>query len=74
MSDYFSLNFLYKNQFIVKNSVEERMLELQDKKRKLMASAFSSKMSAEEKRQARINDIQTLMDLSGAAARPAAGQ
>ncbi|XP_071803107.1 helicase-like transcription factor [Asterias amurensis] len=54
--------------FIVKNSIEERMLELQEKKRKLMASAFSNKMSADEKRQSRINDIQTLMNLDSSGA------
>ncbi|XP_038045118.1 helicase-like transcription factor, partial [Patiria miniata] len=51
--------------FVVKDSVEERMLELQDKKRKLMARAFSKKLTTEERQQARINDIKTLMDLSG---------
>ncbi|XP_022080105.1 helicase-like transcription factor [Acanthaster planci] len=51
--------------FIVKDSIEERMLELQDKKRKLIARAFSKKLTTEERQQARINDIKTLMDLSG---------
>ncbi|XP_078694634.1 helicase-like transcription factor isoform X1 [Branchiostoma floridae x Branchiostoma belcheri] len=49
--------------FIMKDSVEERMLELQDKKRKLMEGAFSKKESSEQRRQARINDIKTLMSI-----------
>ncbi|XP_066266289.1 helicase-like transcription factor [Branchiostoma lanceolatum] len=48
--------------FIMKDSVEERMLELQDKKRKLMEGAFSKKEGSEQRRQARINDIKTLMN------------
>ncbi len=50
-------------QFIVEDSVEERMLELQEKKRKLMHGAFGQKQTAEEKRQTRINEIKTLMNL-----------
>ncbi|XP_078613180.1 helicase-like transcription factor isoform X2 [Branchiostoma floridae x Branchiostoma japonicum] len=49
--------------FIMKDSVEERMLEMQDKKRKLMEGAFSKKESSEQRRQARINDIKTLMNI-----------
>jgi len=49
--------------FVVKDSVEERMLELQKKKkRELMAGAFKTKSSAEERRQQRIQDVKTLMD------------
>jgi len=48
--------------FVVKDSVEERMLELQKKKRELMAGAFKTKSSAEERRQQRIQDVKTLID------------
>jgi len=48
--------------FVVKDSVEERMLELQKRKRELMAGAFKTKSSAEERRQQRIQDVKTLMD------------
>ena len=40
------------------------MLELQDKKRNLMSGAFGKKVSAEERRQARTNDIKALMDIT----------
>ncbi|XP_077988188.1 helicase-like transcription factor [Glandiceps talaboti] len=49
--------------FVVKDSIEERMLELQDKKRNLMSDAFGKKQSAEQRRQTRINDIKTLISL-----------
>nr|XP_022335215.1 helicase-like transcription factor [Crassostrea virginica] len=50
--------------FIVEDSVEERMMALQDQKRKLMQGAFGqSKQTADEKRTNRIRDIKTLMDL-----------
>ena len=39
------------------------MLELQDRKRKLMAGAFGSKQSPEDRRKQRINDVKILMDL-----------
>lgn len=48
--------------FVVKDSVEERMLELQKKKRELMQGAFKTKSSAEERRQQRIQDVKTLID------------
>jgi len=48
--------------FVVKDSVEERMLELQKTKRELMAGAFKTKSTAEERRQQRIQDVKTLMD------------
>ncbi len=51
-------------QFVIENSVEERMLELQEKKRGLMSGAFGKKQSAEERRQARVNDIKVLMDIT----------
>ncbi|XP_048732232.2 helicase-like transcription factor isoform X3 [Ostrea edulis] len=50
--------------FVVEDSVEERMMALQDQKRQLMQGAFEQKKhSAEEKRTNRIRDIKTLMDL-----------
>ncbi|KAL5004275.1 hypothetical protein ScPMuIL_017731 [Solemya velum] len=49
--------------FVVEDSVEQRMLELQEKKRKLMQGAFKKKISAEEKRNNRITDLKTLIDI-----------
>ncbi|XP_069831488.1 helicase-like transcription factor [Dendropsophus ebraccatus] len=50
--------------FVVKNSVEENMLNIQNKKRELAAGAFgTNKQSASEIKQARINEIRTLVDL-----------
>ncbi|XP_071164923.1 helicase-like transcription factor [Mytilus edulis] len=49
--------------FVVDDSVEGRMMDLQDKKRKLMQGAFGKKQSAEEKRTNRIQDIKALMDM-----------
>ena len=46
-------------QFIVKDSVEERMLEMQERKRKLMTGAFA-KPKAEEARKQRMNDVVNL--------------
>ena len=51
------------DKFVVENSVEERMLLLQEKKRKLAAGIFGQKPSAEEKRNNRIQDIKDLVDL-----------
>ncbi|OWF44406.1 Helicase-like transcription factor [Mizuhopecten yessoensis] len=50
--------------FIVDDSVEVRMMELQEKKRKLMQGVFgaSKKETAEQKRQNRIKDIKSLMN------------
>jgi SNF2 family DNA or RNA helicase len=49
---------------VVEDSVEERMIALQDQKRQLMQGAFEQKkQSNEEKRTNRIRDIKTLMDL-----------
>lgn len=46
----------------MKNSVEERMLELQERKRQLMQEAFSAaKRNNVDNRQQRINDIKLLM-------------
>jgi SNF2 family DNA or RNA helicase len=50
-------------QFVVEHSVEERMLLLQEKKRKLAAGIFGAKPSAEENRQKRIQEIKQLIDL-----------
>ncbi|XP_053316883.1 helicase-like transcription factor isoform X2 [Spea bombifrons] len=50
--------------FVVKDSVEENMLKIQDKKRELAAGAFgTSKPTASEAKQARIAEIRTLVDL-----------
>lgn len=49
--------------FVVDDSVEGRMMDLQDKKRKLMQGAFGKKQTAEEKRTNRIQDIKALMDM-----------
>lgn len=50
--------------FVVKDSVEENMLKIQNKKRELAAGAFgSNKPSPSEIKQARINEIRTLVDL-----------
>ena len=51
-------------QFVVENSVEERMQELQERKRQLAAGVFGGpKQSAEEKRKTRIDEIKRLIDL-----------
>jgi len=50
-------------QYVVTDSVEERMLELQERKRKLMAGAFDKRPNAEERRTNRIQEIRTLLDL-----------
>ncbi|XP_071999196.1 helicase-like transcription factor isoform X1 [Engystomops pustulosus] len=50
--------------FVVKNSVEENMLKIQSKKRELAAGAFGTKIpSASAMKEARINEIRTLVDL-----------
>uniref|UniRef100_A0A8D0DXH8 Helicase like transcription factor n=1 Tax=Salvator merianae TaxID=96440 RepID=A0A8D0DXH8_SALMN len=46
--------------FIVKNSVEENMLKIQNRKRELAAGAFGTKKPSSE---TKINEIKTLMDL-----------
>ncbi|XP_063772026.1 helicase-like transcription factor [Pseudophryne corroboree] len=49
--------------FVVKDSVEENMLKIQSNKRELAAGAFgANKPSSNEIKQARINDIKTLVD------------
>ncbi|XP_054839603.1 helicase-like transcription factor [Eublepharis macularius] len=47
--------------FIVKHSVEENMLKIQDKKRELAAGAFGTKKPSSS--EIKINEIKTLMDL-----------
>ncbi|KFZ55259.1 Helicase-like transcription factor, partial [Antrostomus carolinensis] len=50
--------------FIVKDSVEENMLKIQKKKKKLAAGAFATKKpSASEVKQTKINEIKALIDL-----------
>nr|KAF6378326.1 helicase like transcription factor [Myotis myotis] len=50
--------------FIVKDSVEENMLKIQNTKRELAAGAFGTKKTnASEVKQAKINEIKTLIDL-----------
>ncbi|XP_069927732.1 helicase-like transcription factor isoform X6 [Oryctolagus cuniculus] len=49
--------------FIVKDSVEENMLKIQNTKRELAAGAFGTKKNANEMKQAKINEIRTLIDL-----------
>ncbi|KAM6258211.1 helicase-like transcription factor [Porphyrio hochstetteri] len=50
--------------FIVKDSVEENMLKIQNKKRELTAGAFATKKpSANEVKQNKINEIKALIDL-----------
>nr|XP_015216673.1 PREDICTED: helicase-like transcription factor isoform X1 [Lepisosteus oculatus] len=48
--------------FIVKNSVEENMIKIQKKKRDLVAKAFGLK-NLNERKQARIEEIKTLMEI-----------
>ena len=50
-------------QFVIKNSIEERMLEMQDRKKMLMSGAFA-KPKAEEARQQRIKDVANLMNFA----------
>ncbi|XP_068810906.1 helicase-like transcription factor isoform X8 [Struthio camelus] len=50
--------------FIVKDSVEENMLKIQNKKRELAVGAFATKKpSASEIKQTKINEIKALIDL-----------
>ncbi|EPY79050.1 helicase-like transcription factor [Camelus ferus] len=50
--------------FIVKDSVEENMLKIQNTKRELAAGAFGTKKTnASDMKQAKINEIKTLIDL-----------
>lgn len=48
----------------MKDSVEENMLKIQNTKRELAAGAFGTKKTnANENKQAKINEIRTLIDL-----------
>lgn len=47
----------------MKDSVEENMLKIQNTKRELAAGAFGTKNDANEMKQAKINEIRTLIDL-----------
>ena len=48
----------------MKDSVEENMLKIQNKKRELAAGAFASKKpSGSEVKQRKINEIKALIDL-----------
>ena len=51
--------FIYK--FITKQSVEEKMLEIQDKKQGLISGAFH--IQEEEKRRRRVDDIINIFSL-----------
>jgi SWI/SNF-related matrix-associated actin-dependent regulator of chromatin subfamily A3 len=51
------------HRYVVSRSIEERMLELQEEKRKLMAAAFGMRPTAEEVRATRLRDVRLLMDL-----------
>lgn len=51
-------------QFIVKDSVEERMVEIQRKKQDLLEKAFGS--SSSDRKTSRINDIKALLEMSDA--------
>lgn len=56
--------FFFFLKFIVKDSVEENMLKIQNTKRELAAGAFGTKKTnANEMKQAKINEIRTLIDL-----------
>ena len=48
--------------YIASDTLEERMLELQERKRELSAAAFDRR-SAEEDRQSRVEDVRLLMRL-----------
>lgn len=52
----------WRPQFIVKDSVEERMVEIQRKKQDLLEKAFGS--SSGDRKTSRINDIKALLELS----------
>ena len=56
--------FFFIFQYIVANSVEERMLTLQDQKRDLISQAFGLEtQSQEDRRRARVRDIKHLIGL-----------
>lgn len=49
--------------YVVPNSIEERMLQLHERKRRLMSAAFVR--AAENARAQRLEDVRLLMDLDG---------
>ena len=52
-------------QFLVRDSVEEAMLELQDTKRQLMKNVFDGKnQTPEERRMNRVRDVKILMGMN----------
>ena len=55
------LIFSTQKKFIAKDTVEERMLELQEKKRDLMKRTFGQKQSAKDRQNMRIEDVQKLL-------------
>ena len=56
--------YFFNLQYIVTNSVEERMLTLQEQKRELMGQAFGlDTQSQEDRRRARVRDIKHLIGL-----------
>lgn len=65
LPEKFLTNFIFFFlKFIVKDSVEENMLKIQNTKRELAAGAFGTKKTyANEMKQAKINEIRTLIDL-----------
>ncbi|KAK1393591.1 putative SWI/SNF-related matrix-associated actin-dependent regulator of chromatin subfamily A member 3-like 1 [Heracleum sosnowskyi] len=50
---------------IARNSIEERILELQDKKKRMASEAFERKGGPAERREINIDDIRTLISLTG---------
>ncbi|XP_059159107.1 helicase-like transcription factor [Physella acuta] len=50
--------------FVIEDSIEERMLELQEKKTHLMKVAFGKQLTAEERRRNIIDDIKGLLQLN----------
>lgn len=62
--DQYCVTECFVFQYIVMNSVEERMLSLQEQKRTLMGQAFGLQtQSQEERRRARVRDIKHLIGL-----------
>ena len=50
---------IYK--YITEDSIEEKMVEIQDKKKDLISGAFH--MEAEDRRRQRINDIRNIFNI-----------
>ncbi|KAH9523505.1 hypothetical protein Btru_040176 [Bulinus truncatus] len=49
--------------FVIEDSVEKRMLELQEKKRQLINGVLDKKLSADQRRKIRIDEIKTLFNI-----------